>query len=101
MEGSIRQPNSEHNKTGSTPRKLNELENRMNGLESSRNEYADLDRKRAELKEELDKLFREGVFSMRKSRQSKGSGLRDKIARRKDLTATQLLIDKPLLFGRS
>ena len=75
--------------------KLAELEGRMKGLEASRNEYADLDRKRVELKQELDNVVsRAGVLQGEIERTEKALETEDKIARRKDLTATQLLIDK-------
>ena len=67
----------------------------MNGLESSRNEYADLDRKRAELKRDLDDVASKGgVLEERIEEIEKTLELEGKISRRKDLTATQLLIDK-------
>jgi DNA sulfur modification protein DndD len=67
----------------------------MKGLESSRNEYADLDRKRAKLKQELDDVVsRGGVLQEEINGIEKTLELEDKIARRKDLTAAQLLIDK-------
>jgi DNA sulfur modification protein DndD len=75
--------------------KLAELENRMKGLESSRNEYADLDRRRAELKQDLDEVVsRGGVLQGEINAIEKTLELEDKIARRKDLTTTQVQIDK-------